>query len=109
MKQCKDSDIYIGWTTVTSNQDAQVLCNKLVQKGLVACAQVSQPIQSIYQWNGELKTEKEIKVTLKFSAEKVEEVTKTIVDIHPYDLPQWVYLEAESTTEYADWVDEQTR
>lgn len=109
MKQYKVGNVYIGWTTVSTDEDAQVLCNKLVEKKLVACAQVSQPIQSIYQWNGELKTEKEVKVTLKFSAEKVVELTKTIVDIHPYDLPQWVYLEAESTTEYADWVDEQTR
>jgi periplasmic divalent cation tolerance protein len=109
MKQCKDSDIYIGWTTVTSNQDAQVLCNKLVQKGLVACAQISQPIQSIYQWNGEVKTEKEFKITLKFTAEKVEEVTKEIVDLHPYDLPQWVYLKVDSNSEYAEWVWAQTQ
>ena len=78
-------------------------------KRLIACAQVSQPIQSIYQWNGEVKTEKEFKITLKFTAEKVEEVTKKIVDLHPYDLPQWIYLKAESTAGYAGWVDEQTQ
>ena len=109
MKQCKAGNVYIGWTTVSTDEDAKLLCNKLVEERLVACAQVCQPIRSIYEWNGEVKTEKEVKVTLKFSAEKVEELTKTIVDIHPYDLPQWVYLEAESTPEYADWVDEQTR
>ena len=109
MKQRSDGNVYIGWTTVSTDQDAQYLCNNLVEKGLIACAQVSQPIQSIYQWKGEVIKEKEIKITLKFSSDKVEEVTKTIVDIHPYDLPQWVYLEAKSTNEYADWVSEQTR
>ena len=109
MKQLKDGNVYIGWTTVSTEQDAHDLCNQLFKESLIACAQVSQPIQSIYQWNGEVKTEKEVKVTLKFSAEKVEELTKTIVDIHPYDSPQWVYLEAESTPKYADWVDEQTQ
>ena len=70
---------------------------------------MSQPFQSIYQWNGEVKTEKEIKITLKFSAKKVEEVTKKIVELHPYELPQWVYLEAETTAGYIEWVDEQTQ
>jgi periplasmic divalent cation tolerance protein len=109
MKQRKDRNIYIGWTTVSKEQDAHDLCNQLVEERLIACAQVSQPIQSIYQWNGEVKTEKEIIITLKFSGEKVEEVTKAIVDKHPYDLPQWIYFEAESTAGYADWVDEQTQ
>ena len=109
MKQCKEGNVYIGWTTVSTEQDAHILCNQLVEKRLIACAQVSQPIQSIYEWNGEVKNEKEIKIILKFSGEKVEEVTKAIVDIHPYDLPQWIYLEADSTSGYADWVTEQTR
>jgi periplasmic divalent cation tolerance protein len=109
MKQNKDGNIYIGWTTVSTEQDAHLLCDQLVEKRLIACAQVSQPIQSVYQWNGEVKTDKEIKITLKFSAEKVDEVTKAIVDMHPYDLPQWIYLEAESTAGYAEWVDEQTQ
>ena len=109
MKQYKDGNVYIGWTTVSTEQDAHDLCNQLVEKRLVACAQVSQSIQSVYNWNGEVNAEKEIKITLKFSADKVEVVTKTIVDLHPYDLPQWIYLKAESTAGYAEWVDEQTQ
>ena len=109
MKQCKDRDVYIGCTTVSTEQDAQVLSNKLIEKGLIACAQLSQPIQSIYQWNGEVMTEEETKITLKFSAEKVVELSKTMKQTHPYDLPQWVYWKAESAIEYADWVNEQTQ
>ncbi len=109
MKQYKCGNVYIGWTTVSTEQDAHDLCNQLIEERLIACAQVSHPVQAIYQWNGEVKTEKEIKITLKFTAEKVEEVTKKIVDLHPYDLPQWIYLEAESTAGYAGWVDEQTQ
>ena len=109
MKQYKVGDVYIGWTTVSTEQDAHDLCNQLVEEILIACAQVSQPIQSVYQWNGEVKTEKEFKITLKFTAEKVEEVTKAIVDLHPYKLPQWIYLKAESTAGYAEWVDDQTQ
>jgi periplasmic divalent cation tolerance protein len=109
MKQCKEGNVYIGWTTVSTEQDAHILCNQLVEERLIACAQVSQPIQSVYKWSDEVKTEKEIKITLKFSGEKVEEVTKAIVDLHPYDLPQWIYFKAESTAGYAEWVDEQTQ
>jgi periplasmic divalent cation tolerance protein len=109
MKRYKVGEVYIGWTTVSTEQDAYDLCNQLFEERLIACAQVSQPIQSIYQWNGEVKTEKEIKITLKFSGEKVEKVTKAIVGLHPYKLPQWIYLEAKSTAGYADWVDEQTQ
>lgn len=109
MKQCKGSDIYIGWTTVTSIQDAQVLCNKLVQKGLVACAQIGQPIQSIYKWKAEIKNEKEVKITLKFPAEKLVELSRVMLEIHPYELPQWVYLKVDSNSEYAEWVWAQTQ
>jgi periplasmic divalent cation tolerance protein len=106
MEQDKGESIFIGWTTVSNEEDALQLINKLLSTGLIACAQLSQPIDSFYIWKGEIKKESEIRITLKFSLTKETEVAKELFKLHPYNTPQWVYCEMKADAEYANWVDE---
>ena len=106
MEQDKGESILIGWTTVSNEEDALRLINKLLTAGLIACAQISQPIKSFYVWKGEVKNESEIRITLKFSPTKEAELGKELIKLHPYDTPQWVYTEVNADSEYAKWVDE---
>lgn len=97
----------IGWTTLPTKEDAQSIIKKLVELDLVACGQVSGPLESYYKWNNKLETDIEWRVTLKYSKEKDFELSQKLDDLHPYDVPQWTRLEAETTEGYKLWINNQ--
>ena len=41
---------------------------------------------------------------MKFPIEKKENLKEKIKELHPYEIPQWVVLAAQSTKEYHKWV-----
>ena len=69
-----------------------------------ACVQHSS-IQSTYKWEGSIESSSEWRLQLKVSKSHFDMVLKTLKETHPYDVPQIVHWSAESTQEYADWVD----
>ena len=99
-------NIGIGQTTCSSQKDANLLSQFLLDKNLVACAQVEGPILSKYNWKGNAEESEEWKITLKFSYKNIISLTETLQQKHPYQNPEWVYWKAESTTKYANWVED---
>ena len=103
------ADLYIGFTTCETEQDAISLIDKLLEKSLIACGQIDDPILSKYPWGGEIKSEKEWRVILKFKISAKSEVLNVILIQHKYENPEWLCLPAESTKEYAAWVNKITQ
>lgn len=96
--------LLIGWTTVSSQSDALKLADALVSAGRVACAQIDGPITSVYRWEGQLEREQEFRVSLKFTPEAASAVERDLMDLHPYDTPQWIVVKAEQVAEkYLSW------
>ena len=94
-------------TTTSDNREKLLeLATKLVEDGLVACAQVaSTPITSIYQWEGKTETSEEFVLTIKTIERHFKAVEKTIHELHNYDVPQIVAVEVvEIGTEYQKWL-----
>jgi len=73
-------------TTVASREEAQRVARTLVERGLAACAQISE-IESVYRWQGEVKQEPEFRILLKTTDERYEQVESAIRDLHSYELP----------------------
>jgi periplasmic divalent cation tolerance protein len=73
-------------TTVASREEAQRVACTLVERGLAACAQISE-IESVYRWQGEVKQEPEFRILLKTTDERYEQVESAIRDLHSYELP----------------------
>ena len=95
----------VGWTTTSTLEEARDLCNKLLSTGLVACAQVSAPIESHYQWLGKTVHDTEFRITLKFLAERASEVECFLMTNHSYEVPQWLWIYADGASkEYLEWM-----
>ena len=103
------ADLYIGFTTCETEEDAISLIDKLLEKPLIACGQIDGPILSMYPWGGEIKSEKEWRVILKFKFSLKSAVLKTLLIHHKYETPEWVCYPAESTANYAAWVNQTTQ
>ena len=106
MKRTNKTMVMVGWTTVSSKENAVKIIEDLVQMNLIACGQVSGPIESHYKWDDRVIKDTEWRVTLKYSQNKGPELIQEIMKIHPYENPQWVSIKAESTEAYLNWVNQ---
>ena len=104
MKKISSANLGIGWTTCSTEKDAKTIAHKLVTENLAICAQISGPIASIFNYDGKLCEDTEHKITLKFLKEKELELSKHLHQIHPYEVPQWVSVTADTVGEdYLKW------
>lgn len=94
-------------TTFDDEAVARRIAARLVEEGLVACAQLSTaPIESVYRWQGEVQTAREWRLVLKLPAHRTDALRERLVALHPYDTPQFVVLAASASAEYEQWVRE---
>lgn len=91
-------------TAVASMEQAEALASALVQRHLVACAQISSPGRSIYHWQGKLEVEEEYYLTLKTTPSRCETAVAYLRASHPYELPEIIWSSFDATDGYSDWV-----
>ena len=73
------------YVTVPSKEEAKKIARILVEQKLVSCVNFF-PIESIYQWEGEIMEEQEQVLLIK-TANDVVLVAEEIKKIHPYEIP----------------------
>ena len=94
-------------TTTDSRELAMQIAENLVGKKLAACAQISGPITSIYQWKGKIENEEEWYCVIKTRKNLYPEVEESIKAQHPYEVPEIIALPIEEgNPDYLDWITE---
>lgn len=85
------------------------IARTLVEKKLVACAQISAPVTSIYRWQGKIEEAQELRVTAKTRASLADAVCRAIREMHAYDVPEIMIREVTfGNPDYTRWVLENT-
>lgn len=99
------SEILVVMTTFPDEGSALACAERLVEEKLVACAQVGEErLRSFYVWQGELRSEREISVLLKTSTARWDDVQERLTDLHPYDVPELIALDARASQSYGAWL-----
>ncbi|MEO0508925.1 MAG: divalent-cation tolerance protein CutA [Verrucomicrobiota bacterium] len=99
------SEVLIGWTTCDNPDVAERLAHELVERDLAACVQIEDGVRSVFKWKGEIQSDLECRLCVKFDAEKIDTVGSFIKAHHPYDNPEWVVTRADVVSErYQAWV-----
>jgi periplasmic divalent cation tolerance protein len=92
-------------TTTDSAEQAQALARGAVEARLAACAQISAPITSVYQWEGAIRAEQEWQVFFKTTGARYEELEAYIKGAHTYDTPEIIATPVvRGSAEYLGWV-----
>jgi len=92
-------------STIDTSAEAERIARDLVDNRLASCVNISPGLQSVYRWQGEIHSDKELLLIIKTSSDKTDMVIKRIVELHPYDLPEAVVLPIESGhAAYLDWI-----
>jgi len=92
--------------TASSQDEAAVITEQLLEHHLVACVQQLE-IKSSYHWKGELNRDDEILLMMKGRADLFAEVEQCILEHHSYEVPEIVCVPLlAGHAPYLRWIDE---
>lgn len=101
---------YLVYTTTANTDEARKIGRELVERRLVACANIVSKIGSIYWWKGEICEAEEALIFLKTTSERVEEVIKAIKELHSYQVPAIEAVEiSKGEPDYLKWIEKEVR
>lgn len=99
------SDVVIVHTSCPDAASAERIAHTLVEEGLAACVSRIPGMVSAYRWQGSLQTDAEELLLIKTLATRIEAVRLRLLELHPYELPEFIVVEAASVHEqYRDWI-----
>jgi periplasmic divalent cation tolerance protein len=101
-----DEDFVIVLTTVGTRQFAADLAQSIVKMRLGACVQI-QAVQSVYRWQGEVRSEPEWQLAIKTTKSRYTELEQYVRAQHSYETPEIVCVAVvRGLREYLAWVAE---
>ena len=92
-----------------NKEEVNLTEEKLLKEKLVASLQVLTS-DSIWNYNGELESDKEYLVFMKTKESLINEVYKVIKEIRSYNVPEFAVFPLTSpSNDYLKWIDEETK
>jgi periplasmic divalent cation tolerance protein len=89
---------------------ARQLARAALQARLAACANLIPRLESHYWWRGKIETGAEVLIVFKTRARQLAKLEKLILELHPYETPEFVALELAGGNErYLEWLARETR
>jgi periplasmic divalent cation tolerance protein len=103
------STVAIVLTTLGADADAATLARTLVDERLAACVNILPVMTSVYRWQGKVEQEREQQMVIKTSSDRVAPLQARLRQLHPYELPEFLVLDATGSEAYLAWVGESAR
>jgi len=89
---------------------AKRIAHILIEERLAACVQLTPPVLSIYEWEGEVQGADEIGLIIKTTEQVAQQAVERLVELHPYDVPEAVVIPITGGHDpYLQWLDQQTQ
>ena len=90
-------------------ESAARIAQALVGERLAACVQALPGVVSTCRWQGEVQIADEVLLLIKTSRARLAALEARLPDLHPYDLPELIVLEAVGGLDrYLHWVEAET-
>jgi len=102
--------VALVYTTFPDLETAKAVAAQLLDRRLLACANLFPGMVAVFRWEGIADAEEEVAAILKTAKDKVEPLRTALHEVHPYEVPAFVVLsEAAASQAFGDWVVAQTR
>ncbi|WP_420637134.1 divalent-cation tolerance protein CutA [Candidatus Palauibacter sp.] len=99
------SEVVVGFMTAPDREQLVGIGRALVAERLIACLNVVEGVTSVYRWDDQLREDAEALGILKTTAARIDAVGRRVRDLHPYDVPEILFLPVAAGSEpYLDWV-----
>ena len=104
-KQDVAEDVYVVLVTVPDSDTGRALAHQVVEARLAACGNLIPGLTSVYRWEGRVQQDPENLMILKTTAGKLPALKKTVVALHPYEVPELLVLQTiDGHLPYLEWV-----
>ena len=104
------TDKIVILVTVASRDEGKRIARQLVEKRLAACVNISQPIESIYRWEGQIAEEGEFLLIIKSIRELFTEIKTEISKVHSYHTPEIICLPViDGSRNYLQWISDSVK
>lgn len=92
--------INLIYLPVKNKIEAKHIAKILVKEKLILCANILASGESIYFWQNEIKEEAETYMLLKLKSDKANKVETRIKELHSYEIPAIITIEAKANSEF---------
>lgn len=93
--------------TCPDHATAESIARHLTESSLVACTNIIPHLTSIYSWEGKVTQGSEVLMIMKTRQEKLADLEKAVVAVHPYKFPEFIALPIiYGNSQYLKWIDE---
>ena len=87
--------------------EAKTISDQLLEKKLIACANIIEGVQSVFWWQGKIDQAKETLIVLKSKQDLFKKIVKTVKAHHSYEVPEIIALPIiDGNPDYLKWIDE---
>lgn len=99
------TDKIVVLVTAASRRECRKIARHLVEGKLAACVNITQPIQSIYGWEGKLAEDREFLMFIKSTRELFPVIKAAVAKLHSYTIPEIICLPIiDGSESYLQWV-----
>ena len=97
-------------TAFEGRADAEKMAAALLEKRLVACAQISGPVNSSYWWQGKVVSSEEYLLVMKSDELRYNELEQLVLELHPYETPEIIAtVITHLSQDYRQWLEKELR
>lgn len=96
------------YVTAADEAGASELAAALLERRLIACANLLPGMRSLFRWQGRVEDASEVAMLLKTTVDRIDELLAAIDELHPYDTPCAVVWPIEAgLPAYLAWVEDE--
>lgn len=104
------TDKVVILVTAASRDECKKIAHHLVETRLAACVNISQPIESVYRWEGQIAEEGEFLLFIKSTRGLFPEIRTQISKIHSYQTPEIICLPViDGSRDYLQWISDSVK
>lgn len=98
-------EVVVVLITTAGCDEAERIARELLDRRLIACANVLPEISSFFHWEGRVQTETEALLIMKSTADALPLLTNHVRQSHSYDLPEVLAMTVcGGNADYLAWV-----
>lgn len=99
-----------GYISCKNFAEAKKIANALLQKRLIACANIINKVNSIYWWQKKIESSKESLLLIKTRKALAKKIIAEVKKIHSYKIPCIEFIEIKNSgKDFEKWVENETK
>ena len=102
-----NDDYIIVLATTANKAEAEKIAQTLLKKRLIACANIINPVASLFFWSGKIDKAEECLMVMKSRRDLFAELAECLKGLHSYEVPEVLAIPiVEGSAVYLAWMGE---